>query len=127
MTTPTTSPSASAEAMPSASEPVSFMMTISGMATAASSEPIEMSTSPEMKTMAQPMPAIIASEAWPSTLVMLRSEKKFSAVTEKKAMTTSRQISSASSWCATRDSSERGRRSSAKVATVMRVRRLRCA
>ena len=73
------------------------MITISGSAIAASSEPIEISTSPEMNTIAQPIPAMSANEAWPRTLVMLRTEKKFSAVKEKKAMTISRQISSASS------------------------------
>ena len=71
-------PNSSAPLTPSASEPVSFMMMISGRAMVASSEPIEMSTSPEMKTMAQPMPAVRASEACPSTLVILRTEKKFS-------------------------------------------------
>ena len=73
------------------------MMMISGRAMVASSDPIEMSTSPEMKTMAQPMPAMSASEACPSTLVILRTEKKFSTVKEKNASTRMRQTSNASS------------------------------
>ena len=49
--------------MPSSIEPVMFIMTTSGMATAPTSEPIDTSISPEMKTMPTPMPAIIASDA----------------------------------------------------------------
>ena len=71
------------------------MTTISGMAIGAEQRADRDVDLAGMKTMAQPMPAISASDAWPSTLVMLRMEKKFSAVNEKKAMSRSRQSSSA--------------------------------
>src|SRR6218665_1143870 len=87
LTTPIASPNIKAAETPRASDCVSFMTTISGSAMVASSAPIEISTSPEMKTMAQPVPAISGSDAWPSTLLILRTEKKFSAAAEKKAMT----------------------------------------
>src|SRR5258708_6032659 len=74
--------------MPGTSDPVWFMTTIKGSATAAWSEPIEMSTSPAMKTMATPIPAIIASDAWPRTLVRLRTVKKYGEARPKNAMMT---------------------------------------
>ena len=73
---PTMSASSSAQAMPSSIEPVMFITTTSGMATAPTSEPIETSISPAITTMPTPMPAIIANDAWPITLVMLRVVRK---------------------------------------------------
>ena len=91
------SASSSAQAMPSSIEPVVFITTTSGMATAPTSEPIETSISPAITTMPTPMPAIIASDAWPSTLVMLRVVRNVGDATAKNAMRTSRQSSSTAS------------------------------
>ena len=83
------------------------MITISGSATAACSEPIETSTSPEMKTIATPMPAIIASDAWPRTLVMLRTVKKYGEVKRKNAIRTISETTSVMSLRRVRSASSR--------------------
>ena len=83
--------------IPKATLSVEFITWINGKATNASSDPIEISTSPAINKTAKPIDAINIIESCPETFIIFLNVKKYSEANEKNTKTITKIIPRATS------------------------------